>query len=66
MAVFRLLFVGILLSRELSRREVTRSEMPYEALNLAVRPLPAGLQLQRHPREISAERVREITGGQIG
>ena len=65
MAVFRLLIAGILLSRELSRRETPPAATPYDPFALASRPLPAGLRIYRHPREIRAERVREITGGRM-
>ena len=65
MAVFRLLIVGILLTRARSAGDAAPLEAPYEPFTLSCRPLPATLTIYPHPREISPERVYEITGGRI-
>ena len=64
MVVIRLFLLGILLARETPPRGPVR-RVPYDAATLATRPLPTDLRLYQHPREISPERVREITRGRM-
>ena len=46
-------------------RDPAAAELPYDAYALETRPLPAGLRLFPHPREVSAEAAGRITGGAV-
>ncbi|MGC1272227.1 MAG: hypothetical protein WBC44_00865 [Planctomycetaceae bacterium] len=66
MSVVRFIVFGMLLACERSRGVERASAADFDFARLAARPLPAGLRLHRHPREIPTARVREITGGRVG
>lgn len=66
MSVVRFIVFGMLLVCERSRSVERSSAADFDLARLAAQPLPAGLRLSRHPREIPTARVREITGGRVG